>query len=156
LIRGWSSTDPIGSPYYDSTPYGSDIQLFSLASPYVWGSGILKAHKTPAKGITNAGFFGFYQWDYAMEELRNVSILGTYIGWGRTVVGEKGMRTEYAKLEYLTFNPNRGYDANFINRLQKLADTLKVPLVTFEGLQEFKTGMVPLDQTRIDSWKEDN
>lgn len=152
LIRGWNLSDSS----YSMNQLEGECGLYSLAAPgFQWTADILRSHQVPSKGGGNAGFFGFYDWEYALPELWQQPILGTYIGWGRTVVGSKGMRTEYAKLEYLCLNPQRSYDSKHILIINDLAAKLCVPLKQYKDLLGFKTGMVPLDEERILKWNDE-
>jgi len=147
LIRGWAVEVGLGN--------GGSLR--SLASSFKWTGDVMKAHKTPSLGELGCGFFGFYRWDWSQNELMGVGLWGTYIGWGRTVRGSMGMRTEYAKLEALCFNPRIAeISSSERDKVQKyaprIAEALGVPLLDHSELEHLKTGIISLDQNRIDSW----
>jgi hypothetical protein len=134
-------------------------ELRALATQFTWTGDVMKAHKTPALKETGAGFFGFYRWDWSQTELAGVGLWGTYIGWGRTVRGSMGMRTEYAKLEALCLNPEIDKCSDFerqktVKYAEMIANNLGVPFKHHSELRNLKTGIIPLDQKRIDSWLE--
>jgi len=119
----------------------------------------MKAHRVPKLGDAGCGFFGFYRWDWAQTELMGVGLWGTYIGWGRTVRGTMGMRTEYAKLEALCYNPRIEEISEYESKKavqygQGIADDLGVPFKHHTELETLKTGIIKLDQNRIKSWLE--
>lgn len=129
LIRGWQLSN--------------DNKLQSLASQYTWSSGVLVAHDSPTLNNHGAGFFGFYKWPYAESQLQG-HIMGTYLGWGRSVRGEHGFRTQYAKLEALR-DPNNHTSAT----VQLIADELGVPMLSPAEITELKTGLVRLEEKMV-------
>lgn len=124
LIRGWQMT--------------TDDKLRSLSAGYTWEKGVQVAHDVPVLGGQHVGFFGFYNWGLAEEQLGGM-VMGTYLGWGRCVRATDGFRCEYAKLEALA-DPGDQNTAQVI----RVAEKYGVPMVTKGELTALKTGMVKM------------
>lgn len=143
-------------------------ELRALNTTHVWVKGENISHEIPQKKSgSHCGFYGFNSWDHfidqekdrlndwymgVQDQLKGHSyyiprdalpvVLGSFLGYGKCVVADKGARVEKAVPEYLVLSPNDDYSI----RLLTVAEKYGMTPISVDEVQTLKTGLVPYER----------